>query len=490
MINKNRYYVDYAVGSSVLFWDPKSTVSKVDADRPRRLPTEPHIKNVPTKWKYFWSGPHFISAKISATRYTMYHTVRRKQITVHVDSLQPAPEVEGVAPVMPVDKPTIPQILPPLPRPAVAPAVAPDQKLRILHGGDLCALWIDSETEPLVIARYLSPIDGTPGGLRFQWCGSYEEYRYPDPEERLCKMTWDNGWYQPDTRFYWKTSRDHGSHVPFTNQHTGNDITAANILYHDFGLVPKTRKIPAVVSAKILRAWRHFTSKASAATVVPAVTTSVPASTDVATVPVVAAVKGKAATPIVTITPAPVPASTATVAMTASTSTAVAAVHTTAAAESEIATPITATTAAPVPIVAATVPAAITVATTAVTPAVTAPAALPVGATILHSIVAPTPAVQLQTAMQAFTDIEQLEDAPDVISTPHACWPILALADELLWPSPQALMTTLPHVSPLPPAPLVHPVPPAPLNAVPQRKTKRRWKSYPKRLSQKKRNVR
>ena len=124
-----------------------------------------------------------------------------------------------------------------------------------LHHGDLCALRLDSNDEPLVIARYLGSEEKTED-LIFQWCGSYQEYKFTDPEERISKMQWKNGWLQPkDQRFYWKSRQDHTSHVPFTNIILDTTLTMKNILHFGFGLRPDF-KIPVHEANIIIDKWR------------------------------------------------------------------------------------------------------------------------------------------------------------------------------------------------------------------------------------------
>ena len=65
-----------------------------------------------------------------------------------------------------------------------------------------------------------------------------------------------NGWYQPrDTRFYWKDKKQHLSHIPFTNLHSGHVVTMENILHSGFGLLAKC-KVPTAEAKKIIQAWR------------------------------------------------------------------------------------------------------------------------------------------------------------------------------------------------------------------------------------------
>ena len=243
--NENRYEVEYQVGDSVLFWDPESTQAIADDKRPLPLPGDEEIENIPATWKYRWSGPHIIVHKIGERAYGMFHSVRRKIIQVPVDSLQLVDPTSDYIVSDKLPKPKIPQLLP------------PDKGTKpVLHQGDLCALRLDIKEEPLVIARYLGPVDDTNGELEFQWCGSEIEGIYSDPEQRLCKMSWMNGWYQPrDARFYWKDKKQHLSHIPFTNLHSGHVVTMENILHSGFGLLTKC-KVPTAEAKKIIQAWR------------------------------------------------------------------------------------------------------------------------------------------------------------------------------------------------------------------------------------------
>ena len=119
----------------------------------------------------------------------------------------------------------------------------------------LCAIRLKIKEEPLVIARYLGPAtnhDNTK--LLFQWCGSYHEYRYPTVEDRICQMQWLNGWLQTDGRFYWKENRDHSSHVPYTNIHTGDTIDINDVVLSGFKCKVKC-KVPVRVARSILSKW-------------------------------------------------------------------------------------------------------------------------------------------------------------------------------------------------------------------------------------------
>ena len=69
-------------------------------------------------------------------------------------------------------------------------------------------------------------------------------------------MQWMNGWIQTDERFYWKSAKDHTSHVPYTNVHTGEIIRLDQVLHSGFGLL-KGHRMPARESAIAIKKWRQ-----------------------------------------------------------------------------------------------------------------------------------------------------------------------------------------------------------------------------------------
>jgi hypothetical protein len=242
--NTDRFSASYNVGDSVLLWDPKSTVNTVDIDRPKPSPGLPAIRNIPEAWKYKWSGPHVVTAKISDTTYRIHHTVRQRTINANVDSMHlidPTSDYD-------ID-------IPPPPRPhTLHEVVSPDIPPIAIHSGDLCALRLKDDVEPLVIARYLGLAED-PNFIVCQWCGSYQD-RFHDPEDRLIKMKWKNGWLQPkDTRFYWKSKSDHPSHTPFTNLISEHLVPLTDILHFGFGLRPDF-KLATSDSTIIIDKWR------------------------------------------------------------------------------------------------------------------------------------------------------------------------------------------------------------------------------------------
>ena len=142
----------------------------VDIDRPKPSPGSSVIRDIPKAWKYKWSGPHVVTAKISDTTYRIHHTVRQRTINANVDSMHlidPTSDYD-------ID-------IPPPPRPhTVHEIVSPDIAPVAIHSNDLCALRLKDDLEPLVIARYIGPAKD-PNFIICQWCASYQD-RFHDPE--------------------------------------------------------------------------------------------------------------------------------------------------------------------------------------------------------------------------------------------------------------------------------------------------------------------
>jgi hypothetical protein len=240
-INERRFEAKYNVGDQVLLWDPKSSGAVADQDRAKPLPSSEFIENIPDAWKYKWSGPHTVQKKISDTMYQIFHSTRRVFITVNVDHMMLIEKGDTSQPSLPPNSKTLPE-----------PKAMPTP-------GEFCALRLNIAEEPLVIAKYLGYVsEDDITQLLFQWCGSYSEYKYPDPEVRIYSMQWKLGWLQPsDQRFYWKPRRDHPSHIPFTNVLSGHSLTVANILIHGFQLTPDC-KVNKKTANQIILQWRSL----------------------------------------------------------------------------------------------------------------------------------------------------------------------------------------------------------------------------------------
>jgi hypothetical protein len=88
-----------------------------------------------------------------------------------------------------------------------------------------------------------------------QWYGSNTNIE--EPEYRLRRQDWLPGWYQPDTRFYWRQSRMHSAHFEFTNVHTGHDIALTEILLTDLKL-RKDNKLLSHMVDNAVRAWHDW----------------------------------------------------------------------------------------------------------------------------------------------------------------------------------------------------------------------------------------
>ena len=232
--------VTFAVDDWVLYWEPAQSLSHKTTDDTQL------IRQLPSKWKPRWTGPHRIVKRTEGKynpRYSIEHNGRSKVITnVKADKLTPyTPWSESL------------------------PSTHGDHSIDITNTsayqiGSECApdqLFIIPLTRPwpFGLARLISVRDD--GSLHFQWYGTEGN------GGKSVATAYKPMWWTGQEAYIADTKRER-SHTPYTDEHEGDAMRQADICLHSFTLTDTARLPAAILKACATHAdiwWQPRTRK-------------------------------------------------------------------------------------------------------------------------------------------------------------------------------------------------------------------------------------
>jgi hypothetical protein len=204
---RQRKMVTYDIGDNVLFWEPRQSMTDMEAAAADAGWTE----KPPAKWTYNWSGPHMIigkDAEASGFRYSFYHNKRRQLIETHNNKLAVfEPWSEGI----------------------LSTSIGIDAKRNYQAGewaptGELVLVPMTTP-EPFGIGRIRQQTED--GDLVIHWYGNASNSPF---------ASYMPAWKDGSNAVYYAKRPDDPSHEPYTSNHDELSIHQCDIVIHGFVL--------------------------------------------------------------------------------------------------------------------------------------------------------------------------------------------------------------------------------------------------------------
>ena len=256
-----RYAVSYDSDDFVLLWDPGDANSVYSSqrnpvvDRAAGL-THKQKNEVNQGFKFKWSGPHRVIKRIQSNVYLIYHSVRKREERINVDSLTPWDPFSDI--------PDTSTLLPPqwIPEFDKFPSAVPQPGFP--HTGDLCVIWQPWGAGPqgsYTVVRFLrmrqygdlSVHGKVEHHMECQWYG-----HEATDSKALRYRQWLPGWMSTrtgglDTCYWRETPAQHYPAAPCTNWFggefgLGTQISPHHVVAFGFKLRATPTKPHTVVS--------------------------------------------------------------------------------------------------------------------------------------------------------------------------------------------------------------------------------------------------
>ena len=205
-------HVTYSRGESVLYWQP----SKPESNRPETDENLLALQTTPKKWSSAWTGPHEVVEQFNGNTYDIRSADTGEIIRANVNRLARfSPWSPGLPSTSPeLDKPK---------KWHLGGTVKKDQ---------LFIIPLPTADEPFAVGclRGVSPT----GTLHFTWLSN---------DRRSVRGTFRPGWRDTNGHVYYADTRDHSSHMPYTNDHSRTKATMKDVVVHGFSLTAG-KKLP------------------------------------------------------------------------------------------------------------------------------------------------------------------------------------------------------------------------------------------------------
>ena len=218
-------------------------------------------RNIPSKWKFKWTGPHIIVRRKSDNVYIIHNTFRNQEEPVNVDRLvryypfanHPDLELRRAKKAWRGD--------------AVAPVEntkmdkdEPHRKEKGPQPGDMVIVYLPQKNpflgpQPLCVGRYLCDDDTVPGAIQVQWFSSLQGAL--SGQENSTKKRFLPGWIDHKNLHYWKRAPLYYKDTPFTNFNMDATVSKEDVLMWAFDLNHDGR-LPKLVAQ---RAWNLLGQK-------------------------------------------------------------------------------------------------------------------------------------------------------------------------------------------------------------------------------------
>ena len=204
---RQRKMVTYDIGDNVLFWEPRQSMTDMEAAAADAGWTE----KPPAKWTYNWSGPHMIvskDAEASGFRYGFYHEKRKQLVETHNNKLAVfEPWSEGI----------------------LSTSIGIDAKRNYQAGewaptGELVLVPMTAP-EPFGIGRVKHQSED--GDLVIHWYGNTSNSPFAN---------YMPAWREGSNTIYYAKRPDDPSHEPYTSNHDELSIHQCDIVIHSFVL--------------------------------------------------------------------------------------------------------------------------------------------------------------------------------------------------------------------------------------------------------------
>ena len=217
---QQRKLVTFEIGDNVLFWEPRQSITAMEAADAEASWTEAP----PAKWTYNWSGPHQIIAKVpdaTGFRYTFYHEKRRTTIETHVNKLIVfEPWSEGI----------------------MSTSLGIDARRNYRAGewaacGEMVVVPMTAP-EPFGVGKIIEHTAG--GDLVLQWFSNATNSPF---------VSYLPGWIDSAGAPYYAHRPISPTHAPYTSVTEGMDIHQCDVVLHSFSLTANDRLATRILTS-------------------------------------------------------------------------------------------------------------------------------------------------------------------------------------------------------------------------------------------------